>query len=122
MLDKLNWFEVYEELYELADPCGLSQYDITLVCYEKPEDFCHRHLIANWFNKNLILDKKIRIFNLSYNEDYAIEASKNLLDRIKAVKEDENRFIANDFASIKSELEKKTKIPVISLREVVENS
>lgn len=49
----------------------------------------------------LILDKKIRIFNLSYNEDYAIEASKNLLDRIKAVKEDENQFIANDFANIK---------------------
>lgn len=23
--------------------------DICLVCYEKPSDFCHRHLVANWF-------------------------------------------------------------------------
>lgn len=24
---------------------------IALVCYEKPSDFCHRHLVAEWFNK-----------------------------------------------------------------------
>ena len=22
--------------------------DFTLICYEKPEDFCHRHLVAEW--------------------------------------------------------------------------
>jgi hypothetical protein len=22
--------------------------DIAFVCYEKPTDFCHRHLVANW--------------------------------------------------------------------------
>ena len=26
--------------------------DIALVCYEKPEDFCHRHLVANWLREN----------------------------------------------------------------------
>ena len=25
----------------------------TLLCYEKPEDFCHRHLVAAWFEKEL---------------------------------------------------------------------
>ena len=25
---------------------------IALVCYEKPQDFCHRHLIAKWLNEN----------------------------------------------------------------------
>lgn len=25
--------------------------DIALICYEKPEDFCHRHLVADWLNK-----------------------------------------------------------------------
>lgn len=25
---------------------------IVLICYEKPEDFCHRHLVADWFNEN----------------------------------------------------------------------
>lgn len=27
-------------------------YDIYLVCYEKPGDFCHRHLVADWFTAN----------------------------------------------------------------------
>lgn len=25
---------------------------IALICYEKPEDFCHRHLVAKYFNEN----------------------------------------------------------------------
>lgn len=25
--------------------------DIALVCYERPESFCHRHLVANWFRE-----------------------------------------------------------------------
>ena len=25
--------------------------DIALVCYEAPDKFCHRHLVADWFNK-----------------------------------------------------------------------
>jgi len=23
-----------------------------MLCYEKPDDFCHRHLIADWISKN----------------------------------------------------------------------
>ena len=26
-------------------------YHIALVCYERPDDFCHRHLVANWLNE-----------------------------------------------------------------------
>lgn len=26
--------------------------DIALLCYEKPSDFCHRHLLAEWLNNN----------------------------------------------------------------------
>ena len=25
---------------------------IALICYEKPGDFCHRHLVADWLNQN----------------------------------------------------------------------
>jgi len=25
---------------------------IALICYEKPSDFCHRHLVAKWLNNN----------------------------------------------------------------------
>ena len=28
--------------------------DIALICYEKPTDFCHRHLVADWFKQNHI--------------------------------------------------------------------
>lgn len=27
--------------------------DVTLLCYEKPGDFCHRRLVAAWFEKHL---------------------------------------------------------------------
>lgn len=31
----------------LDDP----DWHIALICYEKPSDFCHRHLVAEWFRK-----------------------------------------------------------------------
>lgn len=53
VLNRLDPQQVYKELYELVGdypPCG--RYDICLLCYEKPSDFCHRHLVADWFNAN----------------------------------------------------------------------
>lgn len=47
VLDKLNAEDVVSELVDLH-----SGVDIALVCYEKPTDFCHRHLVADWLNKN----------------------------------------------------------------------
>jgi len=26
--------------------------NVTLLCYEKPTDFCHRHIVASWLNDN----------------------------------------------------------------------
>jgi uncharacterized protein (DUF488 family) len=43
VLDQLDPREVYEELGERA----------ILLCYEKPGDFCHRHLVAEWLMKHL---------------------------------------------------------------------
>lgn len=36
-------------------------YDIYFVCYEKPEDFCHRHLVANWLTANGIEVKEAKV-------------------------------------------------------------
>ena len=58
VLDKLDWFQVYEELHDLAATCGKPQYEIALICYEKSSDFCHRHLVSDWFNKNLVACKE----------------------------------------------------------------
>lgn len=29
-----------------------KDWHIALVCYEKPQDFCHRHLVADWLQSN----------------------------------------------------------------------
>ena len=44
----LKPYEVFLDLQEIAGdktPC--------LLCYEKPGDFCHRHLVAEWLQKTL---------------------------------------------------------------------
>lgn len=27
--------------------------DIVLCCYEKPDEFCHRHILAEWLGKDV---------------------------------------------------------------------
>lgn len=51
VLDKLSAVDVINELNSLLPNCA-SSCDIVLICYEKPSDFCHRHLVADWLNKN----------------------------------------------------------------------
>lgn len=34
--------------------------DIFLLCYQKPNDFCHRHLICQWLNKNNVECKQFQ--------------------------------------------------------------
>ena len=37
----------------LATLKALSNKDIILCCYEKPTDFCHRHILAEWLGDNI---------------------------------------------------------------------
>lgn len=48
ILDKLNALDVATDIFKLAD--GKMP---VLLCYEKPGDFCHRHLVADWLNASL---------------------------------------------------------------------
>ena len=62
VLGKLDAHEVVRELdslmtdvvtsidYGFELSCGTPQF--VLICYEKPSDFCHRHLVAKWLNDN----------------------------------------------------------------------
>lgn len=61
VLDKLNAEQVVKELDNLLLNQTITiDYNgdlkevprIALICYEKPSDFCHRHLVADWLNKN----------------------------------------------------------------------
>lgn len=49
VLNKLNPQKVYDELGE----------DAIILCWEKPQDFCHREIVADWLEEN-IPDLKIR--------------------------------------------------------------
>lgn len=31
-----------------------KDWHISLICYERPTDFCHRHLVSKWLNENHI--------------------------------------------------------------------
>ena len=53
VLSRLDVREVIEELFDMA-----NSKDICLICYEKPNDFCHRHLVSNWLNNNGIKCKE----------------------------------------------------------------
>lgn len=48
VLNKLDAKRVCENLQILS-----GGQDVALICYEKPGDFCHRHLVAEWLSKEL---------------------------------------------------------------------
>lgn len=64
VLSKLNPYDILLELYNLLSNeqkqvlktekrniWNSQKIHIALLCYEKPSDFCHRHLLAKWLNK-----------------------------------------------------------------------
>lgn len=57
VLSGLNPKQVVEELIKLAEV--KEGQDLCLLCFEKPEDFCHRHLVADWLTKNGIDTKEL---------------------------------------------------------------
>ena len=48
----LSQLDPLKTVYELLITTSAAKKDVCLLCYEKPSDFCHRHLVANWLNKN----------------------------------------------------------------------
>ena len=50
VLAKLNQDTVVQELNEFIRNYPLGT-EIALICYEKPEDVCHRHLVAEWLQE-----------------------------------------------------------------------
>lgn len=46
VLSQLNPYTVIQELTTLG-----GGHDVILLCFEKPNEFCHRHLVAQWLNQ-----------------------------------------------------------------------
>jgi len=47
-LSLLDFSIIYKKIENISDGK-----DVALLCYEKPDDICHRHLVADWLNSNL---------------------------------------------------------------------
>lgn len=52
VLDRLDANTVVMELKHLCHKSVYEDINIVLLCYEKPSDFCHRHLVAEWLIDN----------------------------------------------------------------------
>ena len=50
-LKNLDRNEILAKLEKISHMCG--DRDIVLLCYEVPEDFCHRHFVAEWLDCNV---------------------------------------------------------------------
>jgi len=59
VLDKLSVSLVIEDLQKIANTKDTDK--IILLCYEKPGDFCHRHLVADWLTKNGLKTIELKI-------------------------------------------------------------
>ena len=55
VLSKLDAFDVVTELYKLS-----YGKDFALICYEKPDDFCHRHLVSEWLRQSGFLCEEFK--------------------------------------------------------------
>lgn len=51
VLENLSAKQVYLDLERLS-----NGKDCVLLCYEKPNDFCHRHLVAEWLSHELSIE------------------------------------------------------------------
>ena len=62
-LEKEPYTAAYERILAELDPKQVVDYltrlsngrDVVLLCYEKPQDFCHRQIVADWLNRTLNL-------------------------------------------------------------------
>lgn len=52
VLDQLDAADVILDLSRLIYSFNIGENNIALICYEKPSDFCHRHLVSEWLNQH----------------------------------------------------------------------
>ena len=81
VLSQLDPESVLSELELLAEEryCGSDKdYDIALVCFESPVDFCHRHIVAEWLRWHGIKCEE-------YGRDKEYIREYNKLDYLKTI-------------------------------------
>ena len=69
VLSNLDPLKVVEWLYATANKTESGKIP-RMMCYERAESFCHRHLVADWLNKTIpnVVDCREYIFNRKRND------------------------------------------------------
>lgn len=49
ILSKVDWVSIYKRLSTIAKEEKKEK--VVLLCYESPEKFCHRHIVAKWLGE-----------------------------------------------------------------------
>ena len=57
-LPEIDWLEKLEQWEEKANQAGKTLDNIVLLCYEKPEDHCHRQILAEDFEEQFKCEVK----------------------------------------------------------------
>lgn len=74
ILSNLRPSDVYSALHKIASVHRRDK--VVLLCYESPEKFCHRHLVADWLNDNLgIKVEEVALTKKSGQQDMFCEES-----------------------------------------------
>lgn len=58
VLSKLDVEEVTKTIWKIAHESTSSPKIPILLCYESPEKFCHRHLVAEWLTRSGVIKVK----------------------------------------------------------------
>ena len=68
VLSKLDPIGVLKWLYDTANKKESGKIPC-MICYERPDSFCHRHLVADWLNKTIpdLVDCREYVFNRKRN-------------------------------------------------------
>lgn len=92
--------EFYEQVLKPLNPKQIyEQLDNSiLLCYEEHNEFCHRHIVAAWFELTLGVDVK----EVNINDSIEVE-----LDRPEYIKEYLNKLMMNDNKTIEKQMIKK---------------
>ena len=51
-LDKLKGLDMEQILEDIYDLEGITDSEVIFLCYEKSDDFCHRHILREYLNEN----------------------------------------------------------------------
>lgn len=81
VLSELDQSDIIRKIVHLEDENVCS--NVTLLCYETPEKFCHRHLVAGWLNNSKDIDDLARpVLEWRSSKDLDINVAKTLLNAI----------------------------------------